>query len=72
LQCVENRGYFSRPNVLESAFPRPLWCVMSAPPVPSAAAPRGGLVALALLLVYVVWGSTYLGIAKALHGARCR
>ncbi|WP_446001638.1 drug/metabolite exporter YedA [Stenotrophomonas maltophilia] len=30
--------------------------------------PRGGLVALALLLVYVVWGSTYLGIAKALHG----
>ena len=28
----------------------------------------GGLVALALLLVYVVWGSTYLGIAKALHG----
>ena len=41
---------------------------MSAPPSPSAAAPRGGLVALALLLVYVVWGSTYLGIAKALHG----
>ena len=41
---------------------------MSASPVPFAAAPRGGLVALALLLVYVVWGSTYLGIAKALHG----
>lgn len=41
---------------------------MSAPPSSSAAAPRGGLVALALLLVYVVWGSTYLGIAKALHG----
>ena len=33
----------------------------------SPAAPRGGAVALALLLVYVVWGSTYLGIAKALQ-----
>jgi len=30
-------------------------------------APRGGTVLLALLLVYVVWGSTYLGIAKALQ-----
>jgi drug/metabolite transporter (DMT)-like permease len=33
----------------------------------SSAAPRPGAVALALLLVYVVWGSTYLGIAKALQ-----
>ena len=33
----------------------------------SPAAPRGGAVALALLLVYVVWGSTYLGISKALQ-----
>ncbi|MCC7633049.1 drug/metabolite exporter YedA [Stenotrophomonas rhizophila] len=35
---------------------------------PTAAAPRSGLVALALLLVYVVWGSTYLGIRLALEG----
>jgi len=34
----------------------------------SPAAPRPGAVALALLLVYVVWGSTYLAIAKALQG----
>ncbi|KRG86763.1 membrane protein [Stenotrophomonas daejeonensis] len=40
---------------------------MSAP-VPVQAAPRGGLVAVALLLVYVVWGSTYLGIRLALEG----
>ena len=37
------------------------------PPSPSAA-PRSGLVVLALLLVYVVWGSTYLGIRLALEG----
>jgi len=37
-------------------------------PVPVQAAPRGGLVAVALLLVYVVWGSTYLGIRLALEG----
>ena len=37
-------------------------------PDPAAAAPRSGLVALALLLVYVVWGSTYLGIRIALEG----
>ncbi len=37
-------------------------------PEPTAAAPRSGLVALALLLVYVVWGSTYLGIRLALEG----
>jgi len=37
-------------------------------PEPSAAAPRSGLVVLALLLVYVVWGSTYLGIRLALEG----
>jgi len=36
-------------------------------PVPAAAAPRGGLVAVALFLVYVVWGSTYLGIHLALE-----
>lgn len=40
---------------------------MSAP-VSVQAAPRGGLVAVALLLVYVVWGSTYLGIHLALEG----
>ncbi len=40
---------------------------MSAPPTTSAA-PRSGLVVLALLLVYVVWGSTYLGIHLALEG----
>lgn len=34
----------------------------------SPAAPRPGAVVLALLLVYVVWGSTYLAIAKALQG----
>ena len=37
-------------------------------PEPAAAAPRSGLVVLALLLVYVVWGSTYLGIRLALEG----
>lgn len=37
------------------------------PPSPSAA-PRSGLVVLALLLVFVVWGSTYLGIRLALEG----
>ena len=36
-------------------------------PVPAPAAPRGGLVAVALFLVYVVWGSTYLGIHLALE-----
>lgn len=36
-------------------------------PVPAPAAPRGGLVVVALLLVYVVWGSTYLGIRFALE-----
>ena len=36
-----------------------------APAVP--AAPRKGMVVLALLLVYVVWGSTYLGIRFALE-----
>lgn len=40
---------------------------MSAP-VSVQAAPRGGLVAVALFLVYVVWGSTYLGIRLALEG----
>ena len=40
---------------------------MSAPPTTSAA-PRSGLVVLALFLVYVVWGSTYLGIHLALEG----
>ena len=40
---------------------------MSAP-VSAQAAPRGGLVAVALFLVYVVWGSTYLGIRLALEG----
>ncbi len=39
---------------------------MSAP-VPEKAAPKGGLVVIALLLVYVVWGSTYLGIHLALQ-----
>ncbi len=39
---------------------------MSAP-VPAQAAPKGGLVVIALLLVYVVWGSTYLGIRLALQ-----
>ncbi|MCW4456386.1 drug/metabolite exporter YedA [Flavobacterium sp. MXW15] len=36
-------------------------------PVSASAAPRGGLVVVALLLVYVVWGSTYLGIRFALE-----
>ncbi|WP_305805936.1 drug/metabolite exporter YedA [Stenotrophomonas sp. YIM B06876] len=36
-------------------------------PVSASPAPRGGLVVLALLLVYVVWGSTYLGIRLALE-----
>ncbi len=36
-------------------------------PETTPAAPRGGLVALALFLVYVVWGSTYLGIHLALE-----
>ncbi len=36
-------------------------------PVSAPAAPRGGLVVVALLLVYVVWGSTYLGIRFALE-----
>ena len=40
---------------------------MSAP-VSAQAAPRGGFVAVALFLVYVVWGSTYLGIRLALEG----
>ena len=40
---------------------------MSAP-VSVQAATRGGLVAVALFLVYVVWGSTYLGIRLALEG----
>ena len=40
---------------------------MSAVPV-APAAPRGGLVVLALFLVYVVWGSTFLGIRFALEG----
>lgn len=39
---------------------------MSAP-VSAQAAPKGGLVVVALLLVYVVWGSTYLGIHLALQ-----
>lgn len=39
---------------------------MSHSPV-SVAAPRGGLVLLALFLVYVVWGSTFLGIRLALE-----
>ncbi|MET3009871.1 drug/metabolite exporter YedA [Stenotrophomonas koreensis] len=39
---------------------------MSAPNA-SPAAPRGGLVVIALLLVYVVWGSTFLGIRLALE-----
>ncbi|MCL7714591.1 drug/metabolite exporter YedA [Stenotrophomonas mori] len=38
----------------------------SAPALPAPA--RGGRVVLALLLVYVVWGSTYLGIHLALEG----
>ncbi|MGH8089397.1 MAG: drug/metabolite exporter YedA, partial [Stenotrophomonas sp.] len=41
---------------------------MAVTPAPPSAAPRGGLVVLALLLVYVVWGSTYLGIRLALEG----
>lgn len=36
-------------------------------PRPSPAAPKSGLVVLALFLVYVVWGSTYLGIHLALE-----
>lgn len=39
---------------------------MSSPETTSAA-PRSGLVVLALFLVYVVWGSTYLGIHLALE-----
>lgn len=39
---------------------------MSSPP--AATPPRGGLVVLALFLVYVVWGSTYLAIRFALEG----
>lgn len=39
---------------------------MSSPETTSAA-PRSGLVVLALFLVYVVWGSTYLGIRFALE-----
>lgn len=39
------------------------------PSAPVAAAPaRGGFVVLALFLVYVVWGSTYLAIRFALEG----
>ena len=41
---------------------------MAATPATPQAAPRSGLVVLALLLVYVVWGSTYLGIRFALEG----
>ncbi len=42
---------------------------MSSPSSPVAAVPaRGGFVVLALLLVYVVWGSTYLAIRFALEG----
>ena len=37
-------------------------------PPAAATAPRGGLVVLALFLVYVVWGSTYLAIRFALEG----
>lgn len=39
---------------------------MSAPTL-SPTAPKGGFVVLALLLVYVVWGSTFLGIRLALE-----
>ena len=41
---------------------------MAVLPESSPVAPRSGLVVLALLLVYVVWGSTYLGIRLALEG----
>ncbi|UKE73183.1 drug/metabolite exporter YedA [Xanthomonas graminis] len=42
---------------------------MSSPPSPVAAVPaRGAFVVVALLLVYVVWGSTYLAIRFALEG----
>lgn len=41
---------------------------MSAPTAPSSASPRLWAVALALASVYVVWGSTYLGIRYALEG----
>ena len=34
----------------------------------STATPTGGRVALALAAVYVIWGSTYLGIRFALEG----
>ena len=34
----------------------------------SAATPTGGRIALALAAVYVIWGSTYLGIRFALEG----
>jgi len=40
---------------------------MAVLPESPSAAPRSGLVVLALLLVYVVWGSTYLGIRLALE-----
>ncbi len=52
---------------LESPVPPALWSIMAASPVPSPLAAKGSHVAVALLLVYVVWGSTYLGIAKALQ-----
>ncbi|WP_448129431.1 drug/metabolite exporter YedA [Stenotrophomonas rhizophila] len=41
---------------------------MAVLPESPSAAPRSSLVVLALLLVYVVWGSTYLGIRLALEG----
>ncbi|WP_282294982.1 MULTISPECIES: drug/metabolite exporter YedA [unclassified Stenotrophomonas] len=41
---------------------------MAVPTPSSSPAPRPGMVVLALLLVYVVWGSTYLGIRLALEG----
>src|SRR5688572_5327756 len=41
---------------------------MSSPSSPAAVPARGGFVVLALLLVYVVWGSTYLAIRFALEG----
>ncbi|MET0889659.1 MAG: drug/metabolite exporter YedA [Stenotrophomonas maltophilia] len=41
---------------------------MAVLPESPSAAPSSGLVVLALLLVYVVWGSTYLGIRLALEG----
>jgi drug/metabolite transporter (DMT)-like permease len=41
---------------------------MAVLPESPSVAPRSGMVILALLLVYVVWGSTYLGIRLALEG----